>query len=69
MNSNVKSSIVQLEADELKQLVTEVKETVATDVDAKNQANTQNFGVADLWKIQRQMKPALRLKLTNRWGL
>ncbi|OIR05667.1 hypothetical protein GALL_121010 [mine drainage metagenome] len=67
MNSNVKPSIVKIEADELKQLVTEVKETVATNVDVKNQ--TQNFGVADLWKIQRQMKPALRLKLTNRWGM
>ncbi|MDE3143735.1 MAG: hypothetical protein KGL19_06250 [Bacteroidota bacterium] len=67
MNSNVKPSIVKIEADELKQLVTEVKETVATNVDVNNQ--TQNFGVADLWKIQRQMKPALRLKLTNRWGM
>lgn len=67
MNSNEKSSIVKIEAEELKQLVTEVKETVATNVDVKNQ--TQNFGVADLWKIQRQMKPALRLKLTNRWGM
>ncbi len=69
MNSNVKTSIVQIEAEELKQLVTEVKETVATDVDVKDQDQTQNFGVADLWKIQRQMKPALRLKLTNRWGM
>ena len=67
MNSNVKPSIVKIEADELKQLVTEVKETVATNVDVKDQ--TQNFGVADLWKIQRQMKPALRMKLTNRWGM
>jgi hypothetical protein len=69
MNSNVKTSIVHLEADELKQLVTEVKETVATDVDVKNQANNSYFGVADLWKIQKQMKPALRLKLTKRWGM
>ena len=69
MNSNVKTSIVQIEAEELKQFVTEVKETVATDVDVKDQGQTQNFGVADLWKIQRQMKPALRLKLTNRWGM
>lgn len=69
MNSNVKPSIVKIEAEELKQLVTEVKETVATNVDVKDQDQTQNFGVADLWKIQRQMKPALRLKLTNRWGM
>ncbi len=69
MNSNVKHSIVKMEAEELKQLVTEVKETVATNVDVKNQDQAQNLCVADLWKIQRQMKPALRLKLTNRWGM
>ena len=69
MKSNVMPSIIQIEAEELKQLVTEVKETVATGVDVKNEDLAQNFGVADLWKIQRQMKPALRLKLTNRWGM
>lgn len=69
MKSNVTPSMVQLDAEELKQLVTEVKETVATNVDVQNQDQIKNFGLADLWKIQKLMRPALRLKLTNRWGM
>ncbi len=69
MKSNVKNSIVKIESEELKKLVTEVKETVATNVDVKNQDQTKNFGVIDLWKIQKQRKSALRSKLTDRWGM
>ena len=68
MNSNRKSSIVQLKEDDLKQLVKEVKETVATDVDV-NLMHEQKFSSANLWSIQRKMRPALRLKLTSRWGM
>ena len=68
MNSNVKTSIVQLEAEDLKQLVSEVKETVASNVVVNGQTKSQ-LSVADLRNIQRKMKPALRLKLTNRWGM
>ena len=50
MNSNVNNSIVVMEADELRNLVTEVKETVAT--------NAKQFSAADLWNIQRNMKTA-----------
>ncbi|MBG9376860.1 hypothetical protein I5907_11475 [Panacibacter sp. DH6] len=52
MNSNVNNSIVVMEADELMTLVTEVKETVAT--------NIRQFSAADLWNIQRNMKTAQR---------
>ena len=69
MKSHVKNSIVNIEAEELKKLVAETRETVATNVDVKNLGQTRNFGVIDLWKIQKQMKPALRSKLTNRWGM
>ncbi len=69
MKSNVKNSIVKIESEELKKLVTEVKETVATNVDVKNQDQTKNFGVIDLWKIQKQRKSAFRSKLTDRWGM
>ncbi len=60
MKSNVMPSIVQIEPNELKQLVTVVNETVATgmiSVKAKRTA-TQRFGLADLWNIQRGMKRA-----------
>lgn len=59
MKSNVMPSIVQIEANELKQLVSEVKETVATGiVNVKRKKKSASFGVVDLWKIQREMKTA-----------
>ncbi len=69
MKNHAKNSIVQIDSEELKKLVAETKETVATNVDVKNQEQTKNFSVIDLWKIQRQKKPALRSKLTDRWGM
>jgi hypothetical protein len=69
MKNHEKNSIVKIETEQLKQLFTEVKETVATHVDVKNHEQTKNFTVIDLWKIQRQKKPALRSKLTDRWGM
>ena len=56
MNSNVKNSIVQMEKDELKQLVSEVKETVATGVDLQQTAKQSVFSAADLWYIQKMKK-------------
>lgn len=53
MNSNVNTSIVAMEHDELRKLVTEVKETVAT--------NVKQFSAADLWNIQRNMKTAQKV--------
>ena len=51
MNSNVNSSIILMEQDELRKLVTEVKETVATNVPAINHKNA--FSVVDLWNLER----------------
>jgi ribosomal protein S20 len=55
MKSNVMPSIVQIEANQLKQLVSEVKETVATGIVQVNKAkrNKASFGVVDLWNIRR----------------
>jgi len=60
MKSNVMPSIVQIEPNELKQLITVVKETVATAVISVNgkRSATPSFGIVDLWKIQRGMKRA-----------
>ena len=55
MNSNVKDAIIAMESDELRTLVTEVKETVATNV------NLKQFSAADLWNIQRNMRSAQRV--------
>lgn len=52
-------SIVQLEAEELKELVREVKETVAVDVIKTKKAIVNvPFGAIDLWKIRRNVKTA-----------
>lgn len=53
MNSNVTRSIIDMEPAELKELVTEVKETVAGNLNEK-----QMFSAADLWRIQKLMRTA-----------
>lgn len=60
MKNNLMPSIVQIDANELKQLVTEVRETVATGVVQvkRTKASTTSFGIVDLWNIRRGMKPA-----------
>jgi hypothetical protein len=58
MNSNVMPSIVQMEEEVLRQLVTEVKETVATDFQVRKTAKKPSFGIVNLWNVQRKMKSA-----------
>ncbi|NNV55781.1 hypothetical protein [Limnovirga soli] len=55
MKSNVKEPIIILDGAELSELVSEVKETVAINVDEKSV-----FSAADLWNIQRNMKTTQR---------
>jgi hypothetical protein len=66
MKSNVMPSIVQIEANELKQLVTEVKETVAKGIVQVKQKKTNSFGIVDLWNIRRGAKIA---RLAHRWSI
>lgn len=54
MNRNVNSSIILMEADELKQLTTEVKETIAESAVVKK--SEKQFDAANLWSIQRNRK-------------
>ncbi len=56
MNSNVTCSIIDMESGELKELVTEVKETIASNVNEK-----YVFSAADLWNIQKSMRTAQSL--------
>lgn len=53
MNSNITSTVINLGADELRNLTTEIKETVASEHFVKND---KSFSVADLWNIQRGRK-------------
>ena len=61
MKSDVMPSIVRMEAEVLRQLVTEIRETVAMDYNMAKVTKTPSFGVVDLWNIQRKMKSARRL--------
>ena len=60
MKSNVMPSIVKIDAKELKELVNEVKETVATEMIQVNnsQNNSTRFGIVDMWNIHRNSKSA-----------
>jgi hypothetical protein len=48
----------QLERDILERLVTEVHETVATDVRFPNAKRTPGFGLLNLWNIRRNSRSA-----------
>lgn len=63
MKQQVNASVLQMEKEVLEQLLTETKETVAENI------KTNVFSATDLWNIQRNMKPALRTKLTDRWKM
>ena len=71
MNSNVTNSIIEMENDDLRNLVAEVKETVATgidtNVDADNATSKNTFAAANLWNIQK-MKRAAQARRTTFWN-
>jgi hypothetical protein len=58
MKSDLMHSRVQLEKDVLERLVTEVHETVATDVQFPNAKRTPGFGLLGLWNIRRNSRSA-----------
>jgi hypothetical protein len=57
MNSDLVHSIVQMEPSILKQLVTEVRETVATEVEF-SKARKNTFSTVKLWNIRRNSRYA-----------
>ncbi len=62
MNSNVMPAIVQIDRENLRQLVTEVKETLATDYRPENVLKHKSFGLTDLWKCRKSMRTATSLR-------
>ncbi len=63
MTSKVMPSIVQIEEESLRQLVTEVKETIATNINLQPKvAKQKKFGIADLWNCQRNMRTAVSMR-------
>lgn len=57
MKNDVMPSIVQMEAEELQKLTTEVKETVATGIQLPA-VKKKSFGHLDMWSIRRNFKSA-----------
>ena len=51
MKGNVMSSLVQIEPELIKNLVIEVKEIIATDVQERREP--KSFSIVDLWAIRR----------------
>ena len=68
MKSDVMDTRVQMEPAILKQLVTEVKETVATEV-AESKEEKSSFGLVDMWNLRKHGryagKPRLKGKITT----
>jgi hypothetical protein len=53
MTSKTKPSVIQIEEESLQQLVTEVKETIATNI---QQVENKKFGITDMWNSQRNVR-------------
>jgi hypothetical protein len=66
MKSEMTQAMVNMEMDVLTELVSEVKETVASKEVLEN-TKSPVFGTADLWKIQRNMKGATAAY--SRWNM
>ena len=63
MNSNVMPSIVQIDKENLKNLVSEVRETVASNTNMRPLITKQKkFGIVDLWNCQNLMRTAASRK-------
>ena len=63
MTSNVMPSIVQIEEESLKHLVTEVKETLATNIKLQPATlKNKRFGIVDMWNCQRNIRTAASMR-------
>ena len=59
MKGEIMPSIVKIDKEHLKELMYEVKETLATDfITSNNQQKAKAFAAIDLWKIHRNYKSA-----------
>ncbi len=65
MKQVVMPSIVQMDAETLRKLTTEVKETIATEVNLS--ADKKRFTAVNLWKIHQAKKQPARI--TRKWAI
>jgi hypothetical protein len=64
MKSDVMGIVMPINKEELKELMKETKETLATDV--KTGGNNRSFGVVDLWNVQKRQRPTA--SMMRRWS-
>ena len=63
MTKNVMPSVIKIEKESLRNLVTEVKETLATDIILQPKvANQKRFTIVDLWNCQRNVRTAVSMR-------
>lgn len=65
MKSDVMPSIVQMETEELKTLLNEVKETVA-DLKNAHEVKPANFGMVNMWNLRKNNRSARALMSRSR---
>ncbi len=63
MKTNNNKQLVQVEKEELQELCKQVNETVASEAEIKN--IRQQFGIADLWNIQRATRYRVQRRILN----
>ena len=64
MKTDVTPSVIKMDKDELKKLVTEVKETVASVIDL-NEMDNKTFSHVDMWNIRKGFRSANDLRSRN----
>ncbi|HQR94000.1 MAG: hypothetical protein B7Y15_09080 [Bacteroidetes bacterium 24-39-8] len=59
MRNDTKTAIVQMEANVLAELLTEVKETIASNINLNELVSKkQPYGIVDLWNMRRNSRTA-----------
>ena len=59
MRNDTKTAIVQMEANVLAELLTEVKETIASDINLNVLVSKKHrYGIVDLWNMRRNSRTA-----------
>jgi len=59
MRNDTKTAVVQMEANVLAELLTEVKETIAIDINLNVLVSKKHrYGIVDLWNMRRNSRTA-----------
>lgn len=59
MRNDTRTAVVQMEANVLAELLTEVKETIASDINLNVMVSKKHrYGIVDLWNMRRNSRTA-----------